>query len=85
MNKKINKIKSLVKNECCNLGFIDEWFYDIHLLGVEKFAKILLKKLPKADEEIVLLGVWLHDLQRVREKKGDHAKIGADEAEKVMR
>lgn len=85
MSEKINKIKKLVKNECHNLGFIDEWFYDIHLLSVEKFAKILLKKLPKADKEIVLLGVWLHDLQRVRGKKGDHAKIGAIEAEKVMR
>lgn len=85
MSKKINQIKNLVKNECRNLGFIDEWFYDIYLLGVEKFAKILLKRLPKADEEIVLLGVWLHDLQRVRGKKGDHTKIGAAEAEKVMR
>lgn len=85
MSEKISKIKNLLKNECRNLGFIDEWFYGIHLLGVEKFAKILLKKLPKADKEIVMLGVWLHDLQRVRGKKGNHAKIGAIEAEKVMR
>jgi len=85
MSRKIDQIKSLVKNECLNLGFIDDWFYSVHLLGVEKFAKELLKKLPKADKEIVLLGVWLHDLQRIRGKKGDHAKIGAKEAEKVMR
>lgn len=85
MTKKINEIKSLVKDECLNLGFVKDWFYSAHLEGVEKFAKILLKKLPKADPEIVLLGVWLHDLQRIRGIKGDHAKIGAIEAEKVMR
>ncbi|MFA6533587.1 MAG: HD domain-containing protein [Patescibacteria group bacterium] len=85
MSDKINQIKNLVKNECKNLGFIDFWFYEVHLLGVEKFAKLLLKKLPKADKEIVMLGVWLHDLQRVRGIKGDHSKMGAVEAEKVMR
>lgn len=85
MNKKINQIKNLVKSECHNLGQVDNWFYDVHLLGVEKIAKKLIKRLPKADKEIVLLGVWLHDLQRVRGIKGDHAKAGAIEAGKVMR
>ena len=54
-------------------------------MSVEKFAKILLKKLPKANKEIVLLGVWLHDLQRIRAIKGDHAKVGASEAVNVMK
>jgi len=85
MNSKITQIKNLVKNECLTLGYIDKWFYNVHLLGVEKFAKELLKKLPKADKEIVLLGVWLHDLQRVRGIKDNHVKIGAIEAEKVMK
>ncbi len=85
MSNKINQIKNLVKDECFNLGFVNTWFYSVHLLGVEKFAKELLKKLPKADKEIVLLGVWLHDLQRVRGIKGNHAKIGAIEAGKVMK
>lgn len=85
MINKINQIKKLVKDECFSLSFIGKWFYSVHLLSVEKFAKELLKKLPKADKEIVLLGVWLHDLQRVRGIKGDHAKMGAVEAEKVMR
>lgn len=82
--RKIAQIKNLVRNECSTLGFIDKWFYGVHLLGVKKFAKELLKKLPEANKEIVLLGVWLHDLQRVRGIKGDHAKMGAVEAEKVM-
>jgi HD superfamily phosphodiesterase len=78
------KIKKYIKNECIKSNFIENWFFDIHLLGVEKFAKYLLKKLPKADKEIVLLGVWLHDLQRIRGIKGNHAKIGARESEKVL-
>ncbi len=82
---KIMAIKKLIANECKTLGFAPEWFYGIHLLGVEKFAKKLLKQLPKADKEIVMLGVWLHDLQRIRGIKGDHAKIGAREAVKVLR
>ncbi len=85
MAVKINQIKNLVKNGCLNLGFVDNWFFSVHLLAVEKFAKELLKKLPMANEEVVLLGVWLHDLQRIRGKKGDHAEQGAIEAEKVLR
>lgn len=82
---RIAAIKKLIEKECRALGFAPEWFYDVHLLGVEKFAKKLLKQLPKADKEIVMLGVWLHDLQRIRGIKGDHAKVGAREAVKVMR
>ena len=67
------------------MGFIDSWFYEVHLLGVEKFSKYLLKEIPKADKEIIMLGVWLHDLQRIRGIKGNHAKIGSIEAEKVMK
>ena len=74
----------MVKKECSRATMTGEWFYDTHLLAVEKFAKKLLEKLKGADAEVVLLGVWLHDLQRVRDKKGDHAKVGANEAEKTM-
>jgi HD superfamily phosphodiesterase len=81
----ITQIKKLVKKECENLRFVPDWFYENHLLAVEKWTKFLLKKLPKADGEIVLLGVWLHDLQRIRGIKGNHQKIGATEAEKIMK
>lgn len=79
---RILEIKKLIKHECQISGLL--WFYNTHLLAVEKFIKILLIKLPKADKEIVMLGAWLHDLQRVRNIKGSHAKIGASEAAKVM-
>ncbi|MFZ5365465.1 MAG: HD domain-containing protein [Patescibacteria group bacterium] len=41
--------------------------------------------MPKADKEIVMLGVWLHDLQYIHGIKGDHGKVGAAEAVKVMK
>jgi len=85
MDKKIDQIKKLVKNECSIFGFSGSWFYDVHLLAVEKCAKELLNELPKADAEVVMLGVWLHDLQRVRGLKGDHARVGAIEAKKVLK
>ena len=80
----IKQIKKQIKNECYNSKYIESWFYDEHLLAVEKYANFLLEKLPKADKEIVLLGVWLHDTQRIRGIKGNHQKIGAIEAKKIM-
>ena len=82
MTNKIQIIKNLIKQECKKNNL--EWFYDIHLLAVEKFSNKLLKKLPKANREIVFLGVWLHDLHRIKKLKGDHAKVGAREAEKLL-
>jgi HD superfamily phosphodiesterase len=82
---KINKIKQLIKKECDEFMGANSWFYENHLLAAEKAAKFLLGKLPKANKEVVLLGVWLHDLQRVRNIDGDHQKIGAREAEKVLK
>lgn len=81
----IQKIKIQIKQECLKNKSIPDWFFKDHLSQVEKNAKWLLKEMPKADKEIVMLGVWLHDLQRIRGIKGDHQKIGAREAEKVMK
>jgi uncharacterized protein len=82
---KVKQIKQQIKKECKEFGKAPVWFFDKHLLGVEKFARKLLERLPEANEEIVMLGVWLHDLQRIRGIEGDHAKIGAIEAEKVLK
>lgn len=82
---KISKIKKLIKEESLKEKGIPRWFFSAHLEGVEKFAKILLKRFPAANKEVVMLAVWLHDLQRIRGLKGDHAKVGAGEAEKVLK
>lgn len=88
MNSKVDQIKDLIKKECSTSSSGKEEYlniFDFHLLGVEKWAKELLKELPEADEEVVMLGVWLHDLQRIRGLEGDHAEVGAIEAEKVLK
>jgi len=85
MQKTIIKIKEQIKSECQKNKKLPTWFYSDHLLMVEKNAKALLKEMPSADKGVVLLGVWLHDLQRVRGLNGDHQSVGAREAEKVMR
>lgn len=78
----IDKIKKQIKEECRENNFL--WFYKTHLSAVEKNAKILLEKVSKADRDLVLLSVWLHDLQRIRKIEGNHAKVGAGEAKKVL-
>lgn len=83
--KNIQKVKTQIKQECLKSKNIPNWFYKDHLSQVEKNAKELLEEKSSADKEVVLLGVWLHDLQRIRGIKGDHQKIGAIEAEKVMK
>ena len=81
----LDQIKQQIKDECATSAGAPAWFYDAHLLEVERQAEFLLSKLPEADREAVMLGVWLHDLQRVRDIKGDHEEAGAAEAEKVLR
>jgi len=83
--KAVKDIKNQIKSECEKSKKIVDWFYGTHLLAVEKCSQFLLQKFPQADKEVVMLGVWLHDLQRIRGINGDHQKIGAREAEKVMR
>ena len=52
MTNKLSQIKKLVKNECTSLGFAGSWFYDVHLLAVEKFAKELLKKYGIVEKKV---------------------------------
>lgn len=33
-----------------------------HVPEAERWAKLMLRKYPEADEEVVILSVWLHDL-----------------------
>lgn len=52
-----------------------------HLPEAEKWAKHMLKRYPQADEEIVLLAVWLHDLGHYpTQDKIDHAVLGEQAA-----
>ncbi len=56
-----------------------------HLPQVEKWAKKLLSRYPAADEEIVLAGVWMHDIgQILGDKEADHAVNSEAEVRKYL-
>lgn len=69
---------------------IDEFGSDPYLLRphvpeVERWAKHLLKKIPQADEETVLLAVWLHDTGHYPIlAEIDHAITGAERAREFL-
>ena len=44
-----------------------------HVAEAEKWAKKILQKYPKADKEIILLSVWLHDIGQTIGDNNDHA------------
>lgn len=55
-----------------------------HVSEVEKWARFLLKKYPEADEEVVLLSVWFHDIGHSSNGK-DHALVGEKITEKILK
>ena len=83
-NEKLKKIRNQMSEECREKLTILPGFFDFHVLEVERLAKILMEKLPDANQEVVLLGVYLHDLQRYRCLEGNHQEVGAREARNVM-
>ncbi len=52
-----------------------------HVPEVEKWARYILKKHPEVDEEVVILGAWLHDLGHYPvPTEIDHAVRGEERA-----
>jgi len=79
MNKKIDKIRKLVKKTCKE----GDWKY--HILVVVKYAR-KLAKIYKADEEIVELAALLHDIGRTKLHDDENHHIsGVPEAEKILK
>lgn len=57
-----------------------------HVEEVEKWAKYMLRRYAKADSEVVLLGVWLHDIGHYPIKTcRDHAVRGQKRAKAFLR
>ncbi|VVB75335.1 HD domain protein [uncultured archaeon] len=56
-----------------------------HVTELERWAKLLLKKYPEADSEVVLLGVWLHDFGHYQVNPDeDHAITSERKAKKLL-
>jgi len=61
-----------------------EEFYSLHLVGVNKYSKLLAEKLG-ADMEVVELAAWLHDIGSIIHGREDHHLTGAKIAEEKLR
>ena len=57
----IEKAKTQFQQMVNNFGS-DPYHLISHVPEAEKWAKFMLKKYPQANEEVVLLAVWLHDI-----------------------
>ncbi|MBN2052518.1 HD domain-containing protein [Candidatus Woesearchaeota archaeon] len=85
-NNFIVRIKAHVEEACASQkgsSFGDSDFSH-HIVPVVKYAKELAK-LTGADEEIVEISAWLHDIGRLKGDPEIHEKIGAEYAEKYLK
>jgi HD superfamily phosphodiesterase len=60
-------------------------FLSDHILVVEKCAEKLCTLYQEANKEIVLLGVWLHDMSRLGGFDEDHHQKSAEMAEQILK
>jgi 23S rRNA maturation-related 3'-5' exoribonuclease YhaM len=66
MKKLIQLLKTEVETASENPTFIHyEWFLTYHLTIVEKIALETCTSYPKADKNMVLVLVWLHDYGKI--------------------
>ncbi len=74
----IEKIKEIVRKEA------DDWDWNYHIPIVVKYSKILAKKMG-ADEEVVEIAAWLHDITRLNGGDETHHITGPVEAERILK
>jgi len=79
----IKKVKKFVKEEYNKSNPLTKKGLKGHFELVENYAKALLKK-ENADEEIVILSVWLHDIGTIKGYYKNHHISGAKIAEKFL-
>jgi len=83
-NKIIEEVKKFVEKECnkptSNYG---NQPYEEHFIPMVKYAKELAKK-SNADEEIVEIAAWLHDIGSIKFGRENHHISGAKVAEEKL-
>jgi len=83
-SKRLSKVRALVYNECQASEML-RWFWDSHLAIVEQYTQELAAE-QGTDVEVVLLGVYLHDIARIRGKgEEEHDLVGVPIAEEIMK
>jgi putative nucleotidyltransferase with HDIG domain len=80
----LNKIKTLIKEECSNPNFKHhKWFWDYHIIPMKDIALELAEKL-QVDKELVELIAYLHDIAKIR-GLDNHAETGAEIALEILK
>ncbi len=83
-SKIVTKNRKNIIDEAKASEHIEPWFLPQHLMEVERYGNILCDKFPKANRDAVILGVWFHDLGRLRGHDEAHDVYGAEEAKKTL-
>jgi uncharacterized protein len=83
----IEQYKQIIKDRChAPENKFGTMFFEQHVLMVEKYARMLADIL-KADKEVVLAAVYLHDMAAVSDfsRLAEHPVLGAAMAEPVLK
>ncbi|HUS50177.1 MAG TPA: HD domain-containing protein [Candidatus Paceibacterota bacterium] len=81
--KIIKEVRSFVKRECEKPDSHFKGAFENHFVDVVKYAKELARK-EKADEEVIEIAAWLHDVGSVKGNYENHHIISAEIAEKLL-
>jgi hypothetical protein len=73
-----NLLSKIVSENEDPFGLVD------HVREVVRWSSRLIKKFPEADEEITLLGAWLHDVGHYPITQEDHAITGEKRAKEFL-
>lgn len=83
-NPTVLGVRESVIAEAKESEHIGSWFLSQHLMEVERYANLFCDRFSEADRDVVGLGVWFHDIGRLRGKNEGHDVYGAEEARKVL-
>jgi len=56
-----------------------------HIKSVQRWSERLMKDYPKADKEILLLSIWLHDIGHALSNHADHHIKSEEEARRFLK
>ncbi len=84
MNEIIKKVREFVEKECKKPGACFVGCLDTHFKHVVNYARELAKR-KKADEEIVEIAAWLHDIGSVKHEYEKHHLVSAQIAEDLLK